>query len=217
MTARRTRRGGGRFSFRPTNVSPPAQNNLPLHLFPRIWACPRCGDPCTTDENWNAKQQCCCACTRSKHRAIPIVIDGLYFHSRKEANRYQELRYLERAGEISNLQRQVPFPFYVTSGLEPEEAAHLHQLLMQSLSTRSIEEERGGPDQAWLERLRLKLCRMMGEKRESIGTYVADHVYTEAGERIVEDVNSSHTRTLPEYRRNRRFMRICYGITIREV
>ncbi len=44
----------------------------------------------------------------SKYRAKRIVVDGITFDSKKEAKRWQELRLLERAGEISNLERQVP-------------------------------------------------------------------------------------------------------------
>ena len=35
--------------------------------------------------------------------------DGMLFDSQKEARRYQELRFLTRAGLISDLQLQVPF------------------------------------------------------------------------------------------------------------
>ena len=45
----------------------------------------------------------------SKYGNEPIVIDGVRFQSKKEAHRWQELRLLERAGEISVLQRQVPY------------------------------------------------------------------------------------------------------------
>lgn len=37
------------------------------------------------------------------------VVDGITFDSMKEATRYSELRLLLRAGEIFDLQRQVPF------------------------------------------------------------------------------------------------------------
>lgn len=37
------------------------------------------------------------------------AVDGVLFDSAKEARRYQELRILERAGEISNLERQPKF------------------------------------------------------------------------------------------------------------
>jgi len=45
----------------------------------------------------------------NKYRSQKITVDGITFDSVKEANRYQELRMLERAGEIRDLQRQVPF------------------------------------------------------------------------------------------------------------
>lgn len=45
----------------------------------------------------------------SKYSNEKTVIDGIAFDSRKEANRYWELRMLERAGKISELRRQVPF------------------------------------------------------------------------------------------------------------
>ena len=37
------------------------------------------------------------------------TIDGITFDSAKEAQRWQELKLLERAGQIFELQRQVPF------------------------------------------------------------------------------------------------------------
>ena len=44
-----------------------------------------------------------------KYRNTKTVVDGETFDSRKEANRYCELRLMERAGEISELRRQVAF------------------------------------------------------------------------------------------------------------
>ena len=49
----------------------------------------------------------------SKYRNKPIVIDGKWFSSRKEAKRYQELRLLEQTGEINHLLTQVNFPINV--------------------------------------------------------------------------------------------------------
>ena len=46
---------------------------------------------------------------RSKYRAQRTEVDGIVFDSKAEAGRYQELKLLERAGAISNLQRQVRF------------------------------------------------------------------------------------------------------------
>lgn len=46
---------------------------------------------------------------KSKYGAKKTVIDGITFDSKKEARRYNELRMMEKAGSISNLQRQVKF------------------------------------------------------------------------------------------------------------
>ncbi len=42
----------------------------------------------------------------SKYRNREVIVDGLRFQSVKEASRWQELRMLERAGEITGLVRQ---------------------------------------------------------------------------------------------------------------
>ena len=45
----------------------------------------------------------------NKYHNKPIIIDGIKFASTREGNRWQELRLLERAGEIRDLKRQVRF------------------------------------------------------------------------------------------------------------
>lgn len=45
----------------------------------------------------------------NKYKNIPITIDGIRFDSKKEGIRYYELRMLEKAGKIANLEMQVPF------------------------------------------------------------------------------------------------------------
>jgi hypothetical protein len=46
-----------------------------------------------------------------KYRNTPTEVDGIRFDSKKEAARWAELQLLERAGQITNLQRQVAFYF----------------------------------------------------------------------------------------------------------
>lgn len=46
---------------------------------------------------------------KSKYNAERIEVDGIRFDSKKEANRYRQLRIMERAGIIKELQLQVPF------------------------------------------------------------------------------------------------------------
>ena len=45
----------------------------------------------------------------TKYNNKKITVDGQIFDSKKEANRYKELRLLEKAGEIHDLRMQVKF------------------------------------------------------------------------------------------------------------
>lgn len=47
--------------------------------------------------------------TGSKYHAKKTTVDGITFDSKKEARRWQELKMLEKAGVISDLQRQVKY------------------------------------------------------------------------------------------------------------
>jgi hypothetical protein len=46
---------------------------------------------------------------KHKFKAIPTVCDGYRFDSKKEANRYLELKELQRQGKIIFFLRQTPF------------------------------------------------------------------------------------------------------------
>jgi len=47
--------------------------------------------------------------SKSKYKNKKTRIDGIKFDSLREANRYVELKYKQKAGLISNLKLQVPF------------------------------------------------------------------------------------------------------------
>lgn len=49
----------------------------------------------------------------NKYRAQPTHVDGIRFASKKEARRYLELKLLERAGKIKNLELQPRFDFVI--------------------------------------------------------------------------------------------------------
>ena len=51
---------------------------------------------------------------KSKYHNRKITVDGITFDSQKEANRWRELKLLEKAGEITELQRQVKFKLIPT-------------------------------------------------------------------------------------------------------
>lgn len=50
---------------------------------------------------------------RNKFGAVPTVVDGVRFASKKEARRYVELKLLQKAGEIGRLELQPKFPIVV--------------------------------------------------------------------------------------------------------
>jgi hypothetical protein len=45
----------------------------------------------------------------TKYHNVKTTVEGIEFDSRAEANRYAELRLMEKAGEIRELRRQVTF------------------------------------------------------------------------------------------------------------
>lgn len=53
---------------------------------------------------------------RSKYRAVPTVVDGIRFDSKREAARYQELKMLELAGVIHRLKLQPVFELHANGG-----------------------------------------------------------------------------------------------------
>lgn len=53
---------------------------------------------------------------QSKYGAVRTVVDGVSFDSKREADRWSELQLLEKAGEITALNRQVRFALMGQSG-----------------------------------------------------------------------------------------------------
>ena len=50
---------------------------------------------------------------KSKYFSQPVIIDGLRFASKKEGARYRELKLLEKAGHIKNLELQPRYDFII--------------------------------------------------------------------------------------------------------
>lgn len=125
----------------------------------------------------------------TKYNATKVEIDGHTFDSKHEANRYLELKLLERAGEISDLRLQVEYEL-IPNQWDIEERYGKNGRRLK-------------PKEVLLER---KCC------------YVADFVYTDnrTDETVVEDTKSKATRT-PEYIIKRKLMLHKHGIRIREV
>lgn len=49
----------------------------------------------------------------NKYKALKECVDGITFDSRKEARRYRDLKLLEAAGEISNIELQPNYPLSI--------------------------------------------------------------------------------------------------------
>lgn len=124
---------------------------------------------------------------KSKYRSRKVIRDGMTFDSIKEYRRYCELRLLEKAGEISNLERQKPF-----------------ELIPVQYETYERYGKKGQ---------RLKDGKRCIEKSV---VYNADFVYTENGKTVVEDTKSEVTKT-KDYIIKRKLLLYRYGIRIKEV
>ena len=57
---------------------------------------------------------------RLKYRNTPVFVENLRFDSKAEAERWVELRMLERSGQISALKRQVPLQISAVSSTGKE-------------------------------------------------------------------------------------------------
>lgn len=124
----------------------------------------------------------------SKYRAKKTVVDGIEFDSKKEATRYSELKLLERAGEIKNLQLQVPF---VLIPAQYQEEKAITKRGKEKINTKLVERKI---------------------------TYIADFVYTKNEEMIVEDVKGYKNSTAYEvYKIKRKLMLYIHGIRVQEV
>lgn len=123
----------------------------------------------------------------SKYFNRKITVNGIPFDSQKEYKRFCELSLLQRAGVITDLERQVKFV-----------------LIPAQYETY----ERYGKNGK-----RLKDGQRCIEKECS---YYADFVYKEKGITVVEDTKSKATKTT-EYVIKRKLMLYMHGIKIKEI
>lgn len=83
----------------------------------------------------------------SKYKAQKTTVDGIEFDSKKEAKRYIELRYLEKIGQICNLQRQVPFllqeGFINNKGKKIREINYIADFVYEQFDTKIVEDTKG--------------------------------------------------------------------------
>ena len=127
--------------------------------------------------------------SKSKYYNVKTrALDGSVFDSRKEALRWDELLLLQRAGKISDLQRQVEFVLIPAQYETVERYGKKGQPLKDGLK-----------------------CV------ERAAIYTADFVYTDKnGNKVVEDTKSKATRT-EAYVLRRKLMYYMFKIKIKEV
>lgn len=123
----------------------------------------------------------------SKYRNQRTTVNGITFDSRREAKRYCELAVLERAGVIQNLQMQKTFTLVPEQREEPTERY-----------------KKGIHKGEW----------KPGKLIEKQIAYIADFVYKQNGEMIVEDAKGLRTK---EYIIKRKLMLYIHNIRIKEV
>lgn len=127
--------------------------------------------------------------SRAKYGNRKVVVDGITFDSKKEAQRYTELKLLEKAGKITSLCRQIEFE------LIPAQREMTDQIYTK------------GPNKGKFK---------PGKVIEHKCSYVADLVYwdLENSCMVVEDTKGVRTT---EYIIKRKLMLYMRGIRIKEV
>ena len=124
---------------------------------------------------------------KSKYGSRKVTKDGIVFDSVREYNRWTELKLLERAGQIQNLERQVKYV------LIPAQREFCNDIYTK-----------GGK----------KGCFKPGKLLEKECSYIADFVYIQNGNLVVEDAKGFRTEA---YKIKRKLMLHVHGIRIKEV
>lgn len=90
----------------------------------------------------------------NKFNAHRTTVDGITFDSKKEAKRYGELRLLEKAGEIRNLELQPKFPLIV-NGVKV--CTYIADAAYFEKNARVVEDVKSGPTKTAAYRIKRKL------------------------------------------------------------
>lgn len=128
---------------------------------------------------------------KRKYNNKKIIVDGIKFDSKKEALRFKELKMLEKAGIISNLQRQVKYT------LIPAQYEHTNEIHTKG-------KDKGKPKKG---RLIEREC-----------AYYADFVYMQNGNTIVEDVKGYRDgQAYNLFVIKRKLMLYVHGVQVKEI
>ncbi len=80
--------------------------------------------------------------SRSKYNNKRTLVDGIVFDSKKEANRYLELKLLERSGHISDLGLQPKFP-HMVNGIKTFTYIADFKYLERGRTVKTVEDVKG--------------------------------------------------------------------------
>lgn len=139
--------------------------------------------------NWNRKNN-----TKLNNKSI--IIDGIKFDSKKEGSRYCELKLLQRAGKISDLELQKKYEL-IPAQYKTVETGEYYK----------VGEQKGQPKTK-------QVCV------EQSVVYIADFVYQENGQTVVEDVKGYRdpaSATYAKFVLKRKMMLWFHGIKITEI
>ena len=125
--------------------------------------------------------------SRAKYGNKNVVVDGIIFDSKKEAQRYTELKLLEKAGKITGLERQREFV------LIPAQREITNEIYTK------------GPNKG-----KFKPGKLVERKC----SYIADFVYWDGYNLVVEDTKGMRTK---DYIIKRKLMLYRFGIRTKEV
>lgn len=134
--------------------------------------------------------------SKTKLNNRSIVIDGIEFDSKKEGHRYSELKLLQRAGKISDLALQKRYEL-IPAQYETVETGEYFK----------IGAKKGQPKTK-------QVCI------EQSVVYIADFVYKENGQTVVEDVKGFRDPSSATYAKfvlKRKMMLWIHGIKIKEI
>lgn len=103
----------------------------------------------------------------TKYLNQKITLDGISFDSKKEARRYAELLLMQKAGEIYDLQRQVPFVIIpkqtdpITGKVLEREAKYIADFTYRSCKTGriTVEDTKGFRTKDYILKRKLMLYR----------------------------------------------------------
>ena len=125
-----------------------------------------------------------------------VTIDGIKFQSIREGNRYCELKLLQKAGKIKNLELQKRYKL-IPAYYDVVETGELYK----------VGSKKGQPKTK-------KVCV------EQAADYIADFVYEENGKTVVEDAKGFRdpsSATYAKFALKRKLMLWVYDIRIKEV